>query len=168
LGLVGLDGNPDGDLLAALPGPVYNSLNTRQTTEEIRLVSTPYDPGADLPITWIVGLYFSDSKDLGTSEQFVPVFNKTFETAYGFDPAELFGPTPNDLFYAFTNRLDDREYAVFGEISYYLTPDLKFTAGMRYLYGRNSATNVSTGFFASTPFSSGNTKGYAATPKFSV
>lgn len=168
LGLVGLDGNPDGYKLAALPGPVYNSQNTRQPTEEIRLVSKPYDPNADLPITWIVGLYYSDSKNLGTSAQYIPGFNKTFESTYGFDPATLFGPIPNDLFYAFVNRLDDREYAGFGEVSYYILPELKFTAGLRYLYGRDSATNVSSGFFASTPFSSGNAKGYAATPKFSL
>lgn len=168
LGLAGLDGNQDGFKLANLPGPVYNSLNTRQATEEIRLVSKPYDPNEGLPITWIVGLYYSDSKNLGTSAQYIPGFNRTFATTYGFDPATLFGPIPNDLFYAFVNRLDDREYAVFGELSYYLSPALKVTAGMRYLYGRDSATNTSSGFFASTPFSSGNTKGYAATPKFSV
>jgi iron complex outermembrane receptor protein len=170
LGITGVNGKLDGDTLAALPGPVYNSLNTRQATEEIRLVSKPYDPNGDgLPITWIAGLYYSDAKYLGTSEQYIPGFNKTFIENYGVQPETILGAaTPNDLFYDFTNRLDDREYAAFGEASYYITPALKFTAGMRYLYGRDSATNVSGGFFASTPFSSGNTKAYAATPKFAL
>ena len=51
---------------------------------------------------------------------------------------------------------------------YYVLPEFKLTAGLRYLYGRDSATNVSGGFFASTPFSSGNTKAYALTPKFAA
>jgi outer membrane receptor protein involved in Fe transport len=170
LGVTGLNGQPDGNTLAALPGPVYNSLNTRQATEEIRLVSKPYDPNGDgLPITWIVGLYYSDAKYLGTSEQYIPGFNKTFIQNYGVQPITILGAaTPGDLFYYFTNRLDDREYAVFGEGSYYVSPALKFTVGLRYLYGRDSETDVSGGFFASTPFSSGNTKAYAPTPKFAV
>jgi outer membrane receptor protein involved in Fe transport len=170
LGFKGPDGKFHGDSLAALPGPVYNSLNSRQVTEEIRLVSKPYDPNAGgLPITWIAGLYYSDSKYLGTSAQYIPGFNQTFIDNYGVPPAPILGAaTPNDLFYDFVNRLDDRQYAAFGEVAYYITPALKFTAGLRYLYGRDSATNVSGGFFASTPFSSGNTKAYALTPKFAL
>lgn len=169
LGLLGLNGQPDGYKLAALPGPVYNSLNTRQGTEEIRLTSNPYDPNDSIPITWIVGLYYSDSKFLGTSAQYIPGFNQTFLSTYGISGSDFFGVSiPNDLFYQFVNRLDDREYAVFGEATYYLTPDLRFTAGLRYLYGRDSQTNVQSGFFASTPFSSGNTKAYPVTPKFAL
>ncbi len=168
LGITGTDGKMHGDALGALPGPVYNSLNSRQATEEIRLVSKPYDPNGDgLPITWIAGLYYSDAKYLGTSAQYVTGFNATFQHFYGEPPIDALGvATPNDLFYDFVNRLDDRQYAAFGEASYYVTPEFKLTAGLRYLYGRDSATNVSGGFFASTPFSSGNTKAYALTPKF--
>ena len=170
LGITGTDGKMHGDALGALPGPVYNSLNSRQATEEIRLVSKPYDPnGGGLPITWIGGLYYSDAKYLGTSAQYVTGFNATFQHFYGEPPIDALGvATPNDLFYDFVNRLDDRQYAAFGEVSYYVLPEFKLTAGLRYLYGRDSATNVSGGFFASTPFSSGNTKAYALTPKFAA
>jgi iron complex outermembrane recepter protein len=166
----GKDGKLHGDALGALPGPVYNSLNSRQVTEEIRLVSKPYDPKGDgLPITWIAGLYYSDAKYLGTSAQYITDFNQTFAQFYSGTPAEVLGaPTPNNLFYDFVNRLDDRQYAAYGELSYYVLPEFKLTAGLRYLYGRDSATNVSGGFFASTPFSSGNTKAYALTPKFAA
>ena len=166
----GKDGKFHGDALGALPGPVYNSLNSRQVTEEIRLVSKPYDPNGDgLPIAWIAGLYYSDAKYLGTSAQYVTGFNQTFSKFYAGTPEEVLGAaTPNDLFYDFVNRLDDRQYAAYGEASYYVVPELKLTAGLRYLYGRDSATNTSGGFFASTPFSSGNTKAYALTPKFAA
>jgi len=170
LGVTGKDGKLHGDALAALPGPVYNSLNSRQVTEEIRLVSKPYDPNSDgLPITWIAGLYYSDAKYLGTSAQYITDFNQTFSQFYAQTPEQVLGAaTPNNLFYDFVNRLDDRQYAVYGEASYYVLPEFKLTAGLRYLYGRDSATNTSGGFFASTPFSSGNTKAYALTPKFAA
>ena len=170
LGLRGLDGNLDGYRLAALPGPVYNTLTTKQPTEELRLSSKAYDPKAGgLPIAWIAGLYFSDAKYVGTSAQYIPGFNQTFLSVYGIPPEQALGAaTPNDLFYQFVNNLDDREFSVFGEFSYYPTPRLKLTAGMRELFGRDSATNTSSGFFASTPYSSGKLTANAFTPKFSV
>jgi outer membrane receptor protein involved in Fe transport len=57
---------------------------------------------------------------------------------------------------------------VFGELSYYPIPRLKITAGVRELWGRDSETDVSSGFFASTPFHSGEEQANAFTPKFSV
>ncbi|MDB5395837.1 MAG: tonB dependent receptor family protein [Rhodospirillales bacterium] len=169
LGVVGTNGQAGGANLAALPGPVYNSLNTRQLTEEIRLVSKPYDPESGNPLTWIVGLYYSDAKNTGTSAQYIPGFNSTFQRVYGVPAADVIGvPIPNDLFYDFATKLDDREYAAFGELSYNLSPELKFTAGLRYLYGRSALNGVQGGFFASNPAQNGVTKAYAPTPKFSV
>ena len=170
LGLRGLDGNLDGNQLAALPGPVYNTLTTKQPTQELRLSSKAYDPAAGgLPVSWIAGLYFSDAKYVGTSAQYIPGFNQTFQNVYGMAPeAALGAATPNDLFYQFVNDLDDREFSVFGEFSYFPIPRLKLTAGMRELFGRDSATNISSGFFASTPYSSGKLTANAFTPKFSV
>jgi iron complex outermembrane receptor protein len=171
LALPGLDGNLDGYRLAALPGPVYNTLTTKQPTEELRLSSKAYDPraGVGLPISWIAGLYFSDSKYVGTSAQYIPGFNQTFQSVYGMSPDVALGAaTPNDLFYQFVNNLDDREFSVFGEFTYYPTSKLKLTVGMRELFGRDTATNTSSGFFASTPYSSGKLTAHAFTPKFSV
>ncbi len=169
LGLVGLNGQLDGNVLSALPGPVHNSLNTRQTTQEIRLVSKPYDPNAMLPISWIAGLYYANSLSLGTSAQYIPGFNAKFLQTYGITAESFFDTSiPNDLFFQFFNRLSDVEYAAFGEMSYHFSPALTFTAGLRYLYGRDSETDAQSGFFASVPMDNGNTKAYAATPKFSL
>ncbi len=170
LGLPGADGNFDGNRLAALPGPVYNSLTTRQFTQEIRLASKAYDPAAGgAPLSWIAGLYYSDSKYYGTSAQYIPGFNTTFQSVYGIPPEEALGSaTPNDLFYQFVNNLTDREFSVFGELSYFPTPRLKLTAGMRELFGRDSETDTSSGFFASTPFHSGHLQANAFTPKVSA
>jgi len=166
LGLPGLDGNLDGYKLAALPGPVYNSLSTKQWTQELRLSSKAYDPNAGLPISWLAGLYISDAKYVGSSYQYIPGFNQTFLATYGIPPLQALGAaTPNDLFYQFVNELDDREYAVFGEFSYYPMPRLKLTVGARELYGKDAETDVSAGFFASTPYHSGSLKAHALTPK---
>jgi iron complex outermembrane recepter protein len=171
LGLKGIDGNLDGYKLAALPGPVYNTLSTKQFTEEVRLASKPYDPNAGPPIAWIGGLYFSNAKYLGTSAQYIPGFNQTFLSTYGIpaaDPSALGVATPNDLFYQFTNNLSDREFAVFGEFSYYPVSRLKFTAGMRELFARDAETDNSSGFFASNPYNHGALIANAFTPKVSV
>ncbi len=77
-------------------------------------------------------------------------------------------PTPNDLFYALATRLDDREYAAFGELSYNLSERMKLTAGLRYLHGSSSLDYVSSGFFASTPTATGKISAHAVTPKFSA
>jgi|HubBroStandDraft_1064217.scaffolds.fasta_scaffold00076_50 iron complex outermembrane receptor protein len=165
----GLNGQLDGNVISGLPGPVYNTLNTREAAEELRLVSKPYDPTGTLPITWIAGLYFADSQNLGTSQQFITNFNQVFISTYGAEEPILGTTIPADnQFFAFTNHLDDREYASFGEISYYPLPQVKLTGGLRYLYGRVSETDIFTGFFSSAPIDNGNAKSYAATPKFSL
>lgn len=169
LGVTGVDGQLDGARLGALPGPVYNSLDTKQLTEEIRLVSKPYDPSGRNPFTWIVGLYYSNAKNIGASDQYIPGFNQTFQSTYGVAADAVLGvATPGDLFYAFATHLDDKEYATFGEVSYNLGPRVKFTAGLRYLHGSSSMDFVSSGFFASTPAASGRISAHATTPKFSA
>jgi outer membrane receptor protein involved in Fe transport len=169
MGVTGVDGQLDGARLGALPGPVYNSLDTKQLTQEVRLVSKPYDPSRGNPFTWIVGLYYSDAKNDGASNQYIPGFNQTFLSTYGVSPETVLGvPLPNDLIYAYTTRLDDKEYATFGELSYNPTPRLKFTAGLRYLYGSSAMNFLASGFFASTPSFTGKISAHATTPKFSA
>ena len=170
LGVTGVDGQLDGSKLGALAGPVYNSLETKQLTQEVRLVSKPYSPNGGSPFTWIVGLYYSHAQNTGISNQYIPGFNATFQSTYGVPAETVLGVTipGNDLFYAFETQQKDAEYAAFGEVSYNLTPRLKFTAGMRYLHGTSSMDFVSSGFFASTPSASGKVSANTTTPKFSA
>jgi iron complex outermembrane receptor protein len=169
MGLTGLNGQLDGAQLGALPGPVYNQIDTKQITEEIRLVSKPYDPSGGNPFTWIVGVYYSDASNNGTSNQYITGFNQTFQSVYGVSAESVLGvPTPNDLFYVIATRLDDQEYAAFGELSYNLNERMKLTAGLRYLHGSSSLDYASSGFFASTPTASGRISAHAMTPKFSA
>ena len=170
LGIAGTDGNLDGAKLGALPGPVYNAITSRQFTQEVRLVSAPYDPGSAIPLTWIVGLYYSESNKLGKSSQYITDFNATVNSVYGMTSEQLLGDDiPNDLFYKFDNQTKDYEYAAFGEASYYFTPDLKFTAGLRYLYARSTGFGTSSGFFAGGSAPALEAANFhALTPKFTL
>ena len=169
IGLTGVDGHLDGDRLGALPGPVYNLLDTKQVTEEVRLVSKPYDPSSHNPFTWIFGLYYSGSDNTGASNQYITGFNQTFQSVYGVTPESVLGvATPNDLFYVINTRLHDQEYAAFGELTYNLTTRFKITAGLRYLHGSSAMDYQSSGFFASTPTASGKISADAVTPKVSA
>jgi iron complex outermembrane receptor protein len=169
MGITGLDGQLDGDKLSNLPGPVDNTLGVRELTQELRLVSKPYDPNSGGPFAWIFGLYYSSSLNHGTSNQFIPGFNSTLQSVYGMTAAQILGTDiPNDEFYQFSQRQNDEEYATFGELSYHLSPALQVTAGLRYLYGYSTFTQTSSGFFASQPYVSGDTKAYALTPRFSA
>lgn len=170
LGITGLDGELDGSKLGALPGPVYNALTTRQFTQEVRLVSAPYDPGAALPVTWIAGLYYSEGNKYGKSSQYITDFNTTVASVYGMTSEELLGEDiPNDLFYQFDNQTKDYEYAGFGEGTYHFTPSLKFTAGLRYLYARSTGYGTSSGFFAGSSKPALKVANFhALTPKFTA
>lgn len=168
-GVKGLDGNLDGSKLGDLPGPVYNSITSRQFTQEVRLVSAPYDP-AGIPFTWIVGLYYSEANKFGKSSQYITDFNSTVASVYGMSAADLLGTDiPNDLFYAFDQHTKDYEYAAFGEGNFYITPDLKFTAGLRYMHARTTGFSTQTGFFASSAVPKLKVKDSdSMTPKFTL
>jgi outer membrane receptor protein involved in Fe transport len=169
LGIKGLDGKLDGSKLGALPGPVNNAITNRQFTQEVRLVSAPYDPSG-IPFTWIVGLYYSEANKMGKSAQYIDNFNSTVNSVYGMTAAQLLGdPIPNDLFYAFDQHTKDYEYAVFGEGNFYITPDLKFTAGLRYQHARTTNYSTQSGFFASSAKPALKVKDSdAMTPKFTL
>ncbi len=170
MGVKGLDGNLDGDKLGSLPGPVYSAITAREFTEEVRLVSAPYDPNGGNPFTWIFGLYYSESNSFGKSSQYITGFNSAANSIYGLTAAQLLGDDiPNDLFFKFDTHTKDYEYAGFGEVSYNITPDLKITAGLRYLYARTTSLGTSSGFFSSGAVPALKVANFhALTPKFSV
>ena len=170
MGVTGVDGNLDGNKIGALPGPVYNAITARQFTQEIRLVSAPYDPNGGNPLTWIFGLYYSEANSLGKSAQYISGFNSTVNSVYGMTATQLLGEAiPDDLFFKFHSHTKDYEYAGFGEVSYNILPELKVTAGLRYLYARTTDLTQSVGFFSSgLPSAMKMANYHALTPKFSA
>jgi len=179
-GVTGLDGNLHGAQIAALGSPVYyNSLNA-QLSQEIRLASKPYS-GTGLPISWIGGLYYSDDKVSNEDNEFIPGFNQTFTSLYGAaqfnNPALGFGgPLPNGgQVYLSDRNYDERQYSAFGEVNYYITPALRATFGLRYLFANESLLRLGDYAFVNTTAASDlqtqeapHTHDYAATPKFAL
>jgi iron complex outermembrane recepter protein len=183
--VTGLDGQLHGAQIAALGSPVYyNSLNA-QLSEEFRLSSKPYS-GTGLPITWIAGLYWSDDKVSNEDNEFIPAFNSTFTKLYGnqlLDPNSAAnqalgfnGLLPNNgQVYLSDRAYDERQYSAFGEINYYITPQLRATAGLRYLFANESLVRLGDYTFVNTTAASDlqtqsppHTHDYAATPKFAL
>lgn len=84
--------------------------------QELRLVST-----TEGPLSWIVGAFYNKFESESTSREFTP----------GYD-AFLGTVRPDALEYISSGFTDLTEQAVYGEISYELTPRLTVTGGARW------------------------------------
>jgi iron complex outermembrane recepter protein len=113
-----------------LPTASSSANDIHQFQEELRLVS-----GADQRLRWITGAYFEHLTRF--FPQNIPTTN--FDSVYGaeigdptFNSQTLYAtPTPNDIFYG-TIHTTERQFALFGEATYAITPKLDLTLGARY------------------------------------
>jgi outer membrane receptor protein involved in Fe transport len=71
----------------------------------------------------------------------------TFPGAIVQDPTR-FGPMENDQVFSGLQGYDTAQYAIFGEGTYYPMPNMRLTAGARYLYARDSETSDSEQFYS--------------------
>jgi iron complex outermembrane receptor protein len=168
--------------LANLPSQIYLNSKVRQFTEELRLASKPYTPGA-FPITWLAGVYYSDQHFNFSDTEPVPGIGALF-AANGLtfpgnipniDPSTGLVSTdpnfyfPNDLAYESVRHYDERQRAVFGEVGYNVLPELKVSAGLRYISARQSLARWGNYFFTPGPdYETRVTNNNALTPKFSI
>jgi iron complex outermembrane recepter protein len=141
-----------------MPSVAYVDNTVNQIAEELRLASKPYDPSAGLPVTWIVGAYYSSQTVKWTDNEFTPGLDSAFAGAGLNEPEieSLVGwsrtppansststyssgaPFPNQEIF-FSNRdYNTRQLAGFGEATYYAAPTIRFTAGLRYLFARST------------------------------
>lgn len=107
--------------VGGLVAPVFplntNNLSTSNTktfSQEVRLQS---NAGADAPLSWVAGLYYSHQKD--RLSQII--------TTPGAEP--IYGGT--DLGYLGITSTVAKQYAAFGEASYRIADGLSLTAGLR-------------------------------------
>ena len=112
-------------------GPVTTteSQPTRQFSQELRLASN-----GEGPLRWIVGAFYSR-------------FRSTYQaTSLAPEGAPVLG-TDN----IYTASLGDTlvQSALFGNLSYDLTPELRATAGLRYFHSKDKSTNIDSGLFSS-------------------
>jgi outer membrane receptor protein involved in Fe transport len=97
-------------------------------TEELRLVSN--DSG---PFTWLAGAYYrsSDSSQVRSTPSTAP------------SPITILDQTG-------TSPVDSRQFAVFGEATYALTPTLSLTGGLRYFRDRQDLSSTGAGGVTTT------------------
>ena len=165
--------------LSLLGTPVYYNNDVRQIAQELRIASKPYDPNAWLPMTWVAGLYYSDEITEFTDNEPTTGLNATL-ASFGYTPAQVaqlvgwnvpgFPPFPNDITYFSYRHYDTQQYAVFGQGTYYILPELRATAGLRYLLGEEDFNRIGGAYWtggAPATFSA-SSKAYAATPKFAL
>lgn len=93
--------------------------------QEVRLVST-----SDGPLSWIVGGFYNGLHNVNESKEFVPGYD-AFLLANAEDTGAV-GPRPDALEYFSIDRKDLSERAVYGEVSYQITPDWQVTVGGRW------------------------------------
>lgn len=91
-------------------------------TQEVRLVSSH-----DGPFNWIVGAFYNDFELDAVSREFTPGFDE-----FAVDNFGGMGLRPDSLeFIQFTEETEE-EQAVFGEVSYRITPAWQVTVGARW------------------------------------
>jgi iron complex outermembrane recepter protein len=155
-----------------LPSPAYIYPTTRQYSEELRLASKSTQESG-LPFTWIGGLYFSDQHVHLSDQEFITGVGAALQNLYGTSSVNIpviADPLTNDLVYSNTDSYDERQYAVFGEVTYELVETIHLTAGLRYNFARESLGGTGGGYYNAdaAPQFGFNSRSYAATPKFAA
>ena len=103
-------------------------------TQELRLVSQT--PG---PLSWIVGFYYNKSEVDNSSQEFTPFFDQYALDVWGVDG----NPRPDNLEYYSVDKVDTKESAFFGELTYEVTDKLDVTVGLRsYKYDVDARSAV--------------------------
>ncbi|MBU6438536.1 MAG: TonB-dependent receptor, partial [Betaproteobacteria bacterium] len=164
-----------GAIVGALPSAVLLNNKMNQNSLEVRLASKDYDAARGLPLTWLAGVYLSRAQmDVVDNE---PVYGITAAFAAAGqnvnDPAALAGSYPgafpNDNSYFATRKYVDEQKSVFGEATYHVSPDLRLTAGLRYLKATQQFVSHKDYYFAGGPFDlTLDTNSDATTPRFAA
>jgi len=113
-----------------LPAINDNANSIHKFQEELRLVSRP-----DQALRWITGAYFERDSQFYPQNLVSPGFDSTFGAEIGdptFNSQTAYGtPAPNTPFYGTINLLE-KQFALFGEATYPILPQLDLTLGARY------------------------------------
>jgi iron complex outermembrane receptor protein len=113
-----------------LPASNVNGNDIHKFQEELRLVGRP-----DQRLRWIAGAYFERDSQFYPQNLVSPGFDATFGAEIGdptFNSQTAYGtPAPDTPFYG-TIDIVERQFALFGEATYSILPQLDVTLGARY------------------------------------
>jgi outer membrane receptor protein involved in Fe transport len=176
----------DGNGLHVPNGLQYRSPSTidngqENLTQEIRLQST--DPNARL--VWTTGIFANDNRQTYLEQIHDPMLNDLTTAVLGLPYTQVFctfdasgncvqpwpydPQYPNDAYFLRTNS-KDTQIAVFGELTYALTEELKATVGARYSHMKYSFDTLTGGpqLYAPTRPGNGDITENAFTPRLSL
>ena len=162
------------DAVNALPSAVLLDNSIKQFAQELRIASKGYTPGGN-PLIWLAGLYYADLKTKVADNEPVYGINSTF-AAFGANPADpnvlsgaFPGDLPNDNAYFSERRYHEKQTSLFGELTWYLNPALRLTAGARYIKAKSTLDRDGNFYFAGGKVYSSFTGDYnKVTPKFAL
>jgi outer membrane receptor protein involved in Fe transport len=166
-------------IIGTLASPVHYVSAYRQPSQEFRLTSHP-PAETGLPIKWVVGLYYSDQHATNSNVEPIPGINSAFQKIYGIPMEQSLVETyygapglslfPKDNAYTQTYKLDERQYAIYGQLDWDILPQLHATIGGRYLYARSAFETSTFGFYSIglPPTYYNNERFYGFTPKFGL
>jgi iron complex outermembrane recepter protein len=113
-----------------LPAGNVNANDIHKFQEELRLVGR-----TDQPLHWITGVYYERDSQFYPQNLVSPGFDSTFGAEIGdptFNSQTAYGtPAPDTPFYG-TIDIVERQFALFGEATYSILPQLDLTVGARY------------------------------------
>ena len=172
-------GRPPTDrVIATIASPDFQPVTYKTLSQEFRLTS--HEPGqGELPFKWVVGAYFNDQKANFALVDTIPGLGQAFQSAYGYGINSAQSPIgvpsipnlfANDQIYNETGKFDTQQYALFGQVSYDLTPRLHASLGLRSTYAETTSYSQESGFIALGdfgPFANSNYS-YSTTPKASL
>ena len=157
-----------------LPSVITLNNKIDQTSLELRVASKNYDPSRG-PLTWIGGVYLAQTKTQAFDNEPIVGINAAF-TAAGIninDPAQLGGTFPGafigDSSYYSARHYDDKQSAVFGELTYNASSALRATVGLRALKASEHFTREGNYYYAGGPVTAAvDTSATKVTPRVTV
>lgn len=121
-----------------LPSPVQNRTQRKSWTNEERLVSV-----LEGPMQYVVGAFFETSEAPFTSSSFIPGLNDAISPPL---PRILPSDPRGDNLYDVNSTRDQKQMALFGELSYQVTERLDLTAGLRWFKYDADSTDAFSGY----------------------
>ncbi len=160
-----------------LPSPVHYVSDYITRSEELRLSSPVDGPGW---LKWVIGGYVSDQSSSNLNFQTIPGINAAFQHLYGIPmeqsllestyaaPGVVLFPDDNDGTQMY--RLNERQYAAFGQVDYLPVSRLHLSFGARYASQHYDYRYSAYGFYllgVPTPYENSNRFTEVA-PKYGV
>jgi iron complex outermembrane receptor protein len=140
------------NLTTFIPNVFYEFDPSDQIGEELRMTSS--NPG---PLQWVAGLFVTDLHSGYATVNQNPAFSTALACAVPYSggscpPGQTYSPTnggpsanPNGILYNVNNPNVTKQQAIFGELSYKISQELKLTAGLRFFKFDISSTDYAAG-----------------------